>query len=48
MFYFYVRKQVPECPVDRERLDPEKVNYISVALRAGVQARRNKFALLPA
>ena len=38
MFYFYIRQQVPECPVDRERLNPEKVNYISVALRAGVQA----------
>lgn len=37
---FYVRQQVPECPVDRERLDPEKVIYFSVALRAGVQAKQ--------
>ena len=38
--HFYVRQQVPECPVDRERLDPEKVIYFSVALRAGVQAKQ--------
>ena len=40
IFHFYVRQQVPECPVDRERLDPEKVIYFSVALRAGVQAKQ--------